>query len=192
MKLLLVLSITVSIALFQGVLTHPHAGRAAWPPVTVGVLIGVLSLLMLALSRRAIGVSTSFAHLAGLLVRTISPRHLEGLAYFRKKPPVIDWEVALMAGIILGGFLAAWTGGELAARWLPQLWSDRFGPGSHGLRLLTALVGGALIGFGARLAGGCTSGHGVGGTENLSVGSWISLFCFFLGGAPVALAIFGT
>lgn len=45
--------------------------------------------------------------------------------------------------------------------------------------------------FGARLAGGCTSGHGISGTLQLSVGSWIALACFFIGGAVVAAMMFG-
>ena len=45
--------------------------------------------------------------------------------------------------------------------------------------------------FGARLAGGCTSGHGISGTLQLSVGSWIALVCFFIGGAATAMLMFG-
>nr|MDQ3315416.1 YeeE/YedE family protein [Verrucomicrobiota bacterium] len=42
-----------------------------------------------------------------------------------------------------------------------------------------------------RLGGGCTSGHGISGTLQLSVGSWIAVVCFFLGGIPVAMLLFG-
>lgn len=164
---------------------------AAWHPVLVGALIGVLSLMMLAISRKPIGVSTSYARLAGLMLGAVAPRHVGRLAFFKKKPPAIDWEVALMFGVILGGFLAAWTGGEFVLTWLPPMWAQRFGADSGALRLAAAVGGGALMAFGARLAGGCTSGHGIGGTEHLSVGSWIALACFFAAGAPVALALFG-
>ena len=62
-------------------------------------------------------------------------------------------------------------------------------PESHVLRLLAAFVGGLLMAFGARLAGGCTSGHGISGTLQLSVGSWIAVICFFIGGIAVATAV---
>ncbi|MEQ9814556.1 MAG: YeeE/YedE thiosulfate transporter family protein, partial [Azospirillaceae bacterium] len=40
------------------------------------------------------------------------------------------------------------------------------------------------------LAGGCTSGHGISGALQLSVGSWVALACFFLGGVPVAMLLY--
>ena len=47
-----------------------------------------------------------------------------------------------------------------------------------------------FLGFGARWAGGCTSGHGIGGTLQLAVSSWISAVCFFIGGILMAQVLF--
>jgi uncharacterized protein len=88
----------------------------------------------------------------------------------------------LMIGIILGAFLAGYTADEITARWIPALWEERFGS-SQALRLGVAFIGGTVMAFGARLVGGCTSGHGISGTLQHSVGSWIALMCFFAGGA---------
>jgi uncharacterized protein len=52
------------------------------------------------------------------------------------------------------------------------------------------LAGGAIMAFGARMAGGCTSGHGISGTLQLAVGSWISVICFFIGGIAVAMMMY--
>jgi len=98
--------------------------------------------------------------------------------------------VMLVLGAILGAFLAAWQGNELTGEWLPAMWAARFGAGSLTLRLGAALVGGIFMAFGARLAGGCTSGHGISGTMQLSVGSWIAVICFFAGGIATALLMF--
>ena len=87
---------------------------------------------------------------------------------------------------IVGGFLAAWQGGELTGRWVPPFWAEHFGENSGVGRAVVAFLGGTLMAFGARLAGGCTSGHGISGTLQLGVSSWISLICFFVGGAAVA------
>jgi len=70
------------------------------------------------------------------------------------------------------------------------MWAARFGEGSHTLRLGTAFVGGIVMAFGARLAGGCTSGHGISGTMQLAVGSWIAVICFFVGGIAAAMLMF--
>ena len=61
---------------------------------------------------------------------------------------------------------------------------------SLGGALAFAFIGGTVMAFGARLAGGCTSGHGISGALQLSVGSWIALMCFFAGGVVTAKLMF--
>jgi hypothetical protein len=69
------------------------------------------------------------------------------------------------------------------------MWTARFGD-SLALRAAVGIGGGVLMDFGARLAGGCTSGHGISGTMQLNVASWISVICFFIGGIAVAMTLF--
>ena len=61
---------------------------------------------------------------------------------------------------------------------------------SFGLHAALGLLGGILMAFGARFAGGCTSGHGISGTLQLNVGSWIAVTCFFIGGIAVAYPLY--
>ena len=119
----------------------------------------------------------------------IASKHTKSLKFYQDKKPVVDWEVMLLLGVIGGAFLAACLGGELTLRWIPPMWEARFGE-SIGLRLAAAFAGGLLMAFGARLAGGCTSGHGISGTMQLSVGSWIAVICFFVGGIATAMLMF--
>jgi len=168
----------------------PVRGEPAWSPYLVGALIGLLSMVTFYLSDKPIGVSTGYARVAGMLGKAVAPRHTESLAYYQKTGPVVDWEVMLLLGIVPGALLAAWTGGQLTGEWLPPLWTARFGPDSQTLRIAAAFGGGLLLAVGARIAGGCTSGHGISGTLQLSIGSWIAVVCFFLGGAAVAFPMF--
>jgi uncharacterized membrane protein YedE/YeeE len=69
------------------------------------------------------------------------------------------------------------------------MWIARFGD-SIALRAVIAFGGGILMAFGARLAGGCTSGHGISGTLQLNMASWIAVVCFFVGGIAVAMLLF--
>lgn len=162
----------------------------AWSPYVVGALIGVLAWFTFLLSAKPIGASTAYARAAGLIGMLVAPRHTESLKYFQDTKPKVDWEFMFVLGAVGGAFLAAWQGGELTGEWLPPMWVARFGPDSLALRLGTAFIGGAVMAFGARLAGGCTSGHGISGTLQLSVGSWIALVCFFLGGMAVAIPMY--
>jgi hypothetical protein len=162
---------------------------SAWSPYLVGGLIGVLSMFTFYFSDKALGASSSYAKVGGLAGQKLFPRAFAKLPYFQENPPKIDWEVMLVLGIIAGAFVAAWTGGELTGQWVQPLWEQRFGD-TPWLRAVAAIAGGVLMSFGARLAGGCTSGHGISGALQLSVGSWIALACFFLGGVPIALLLY--
>ena len=162
----------------------------AWSPYLVGALIGLLTMLTFYFSDKPLGASTAYARVAGLIGKAVAPRHTESLKYYQDNKPAIDWEVMLVVGAIGGAFLAAWHGGELTGEWLPPMWEARFGKDSYAMRTVVALLGGVLMAFGARLAGGCTSGHGISGALQLSVGSWIALICFFAGGITTAMLMF--
>ena len=162
---------------------------AAWSPYLVGAAIGVLSWLTFYFSDQPIGASTFYAQLAGFLGQLIAPRHTASLTYFKDKPPRVNWGFVFVVATIVGGAIAALTGGEFANEWLPPVWEARFGD-SVALRAAVTFAGGVLMAFGARLAGGCTSGHGISGTLQLNLASWITVICFFVGGVAVALALF--
>ena len=102
---------------------------------------------------------------------------------------MIDWEWMFVLGIPLGAYLSAAAGGTFRLEWIPQIWAGIFGPGISS-RLLTALAGGFLVGLGARWAGGCTSGHGISGTLQLAVSSWLASVAFFAGGILAATLLF--
>ena len=160
-----------------------------WSPYLVGAAIGVLSWLTFYFSDKPIGASSFYAQLAGFLGKLIAPRHTASLTYFKDKSPRVSWGFVFVVATIVGGTIAALTGDEFANEWLPPIWEARFGD-SVALRAALAFPGGMLIAFGARLAGGCTSGHGISGTLQLNVASWITVICIFVGGVAVALPLF--
>lgn len=166
-----------------------YAGPA-WSPYLVGGLIGVLSMLTFYFSNKPLGASSAYGTTAGLIGQAVAPDHMKSLKYFQDNEPKLNWQVTLVLGVIIGGFLAAWSGGELTGRLLPSMWADRFGEDSGILRIVVAFCGGLLLAFGARMAGGCTSGHGISGTLQLSIGSWIAAICFFIGGIISAMLLF--
>ncbi len=155
---------------------------AAWSPYVTGALIGVLTWLTFYFSQQPVGASFFYAIIAGFIGKALAPKHTEKLAYFQENPPAVTWEFTFVVAIIFGSFLAAILGGEFSLRGLPQLWIDHYGVNSGLGYAAVSLCGGVLVAFGARLAGGCTSGHGLSGTLQLSVSSWISVICFFIGG----------
>jgi len=185
---LAVLPMSVAVAAEPGVNALNYPGPA-WSPYVVGAGIGVLSWLTFYFSEKSIGASSFYAHIAGFFGKLIAPRHTKSLAYFKAKPPRVSWGFAFVVATIVGGAIAALTGGEFANEWLPHMWEARFGE-SIVLRAAIGFGGGLLMAFGARLAGGCTSGHGISGTLQLNPGSWITVICLFIGGIAVAIPLF--
>jgi uncharacterized membrane protein YedE/YeeE len=161
----------------------------AWSPYVVGAGIGVLSWLVFYFSDKAIGASSFFATLAGFIGRAVAPRYTSGLKYFRDNPPQVDWSLVFVSSVIMGAALSAWHGGEFADEWLHPMWVARFGD-SVVLRAAVAILGGILMAFGARLGGGCTSGHGISGTMQLNVASWIAVAFMFIGGIGTAMLLY--
>lgn len=161
----------------------------AWSPYLVGAGIGVLCWLTFYFSDKPIGASTFYARLAGFLGQLIVPGRTASLTYFKEKPPRVGWGFVFVVATIVGGAIAALTGGEFANQWLPPIWEARFGD-SIALRAAIAFPGGILMAIGARLAGGCTSGHGISGALQLSTASWITVIFIFVGGVAVALPLF--
>lgn len=163
----------------------------SWSPYVVGAAIGVLSWFAFATADRGLGITTAFENTAALTARAIAPASVS--AYFEDKadkPPKVDWEWMLVVGVFLGSFWSSKLSGDRGGPAVPPLWQARFG-GAVGTRMLGAFFGGALMMLGARLAGGCTSGHGITGTAQLAVSSWIFIVLAMATAAATALALFG-
>jgi hypothetical protein len=156
-----------------------------WPPVVGGVVIGIAMVLAFFVSGRGIGASGGLARMAATLQHAIAPQLTEQSSYFAHyfadgANPLYDYVVFMLIGVLFGSFLGALSGRDLRARVLR-------GPHcSSRLRLLLALGGGLLVGFGARLARGCTSGQALVGGAQLSIGAWVFMICIFLGGFAAA------
>lgn len=151
----------------------------AWSPYLAGICIGILLLVTLRFADQPLGASSAYATVAGLLGKVFAPVHTMKLKYFRENIPELNWELVFVLSSVLGSFLAAFSGGEFFARWVPELWEKRYGAGSVSSYAIAGFFGGVLMAFGARLAGGCTSGHGISGTSQMSVASWVTLISLF-------------
>ena len=169
-----------------------------WNPYVVGVGIGALSWVTFLTMDKALGTSSSFVHAAGLLIGTVAPGHVTGPAanaYFVKevseKTPMFDWQFFLVIGVFLGALVSSRLSGDRAPEKVPGLWAWRFGA-SPAVRYAAAFAFGAIMLFGARLAGGCTSGHGISGGLQFALSSWVFFVTFFASGIATAFALFGT
>lgn len=163
--------------------------QAIWSPYVAGAGIGVLSCLAFLLSDRPIGCSMAFVKARGLIGKAINPERIAKKEYYREIIPQIDWAFMIIPGIIIGAFISAFTSGQFHVFWVPRLWGEAFGYNPI-VRIIAALAGGILLGIGARWAGGCTSGHGINGSIQLSLASIITACCFFTGGIATALLIY--
>lgn len=162
----------------------------SWSPYAVGVALGVLSWFAFATAGQGLGITTAFEHTAALGASTISGGALPPVEYVSKETPKIGWEWMLVVGVFIGSLLSARLSGNRQTVTVPPMWKARFG-NSVGLRLGAAFVAGAVMMFGARVAQGCTSGHGITGSLQLAMSSWIFIATAFGVAALVALLMYG-
>jgi len=147
--------------------------KQVWSPYAVGAGIGALSWLSFATANKPLGITTPFESTAARLGQLV-PQASGVNAYLAKAEdaPRLDWEWALAVGVLAGSALSARASGDLDTGMLSPTWTRRFGT-SPTSRYAAAFAGGALMMFGARVAKGCTSGHGISGTLQLAASSWL-------------------
>ncbi len=160
-----------------------------WSPYIAGAGIGILSWLTWLISSEPIGCSTSFSRIAGMIEKLFRGKRVEKKLYYQEVRPEIDWQMMLVIGVVVGALIASLLSGDFNLQWIPSVWRVNFGD-NMALRLVIGFAGGILLGFGSRWADGCTSGHGISGTMQLAVSSWISAICFFIGGILMAQLLF--
>lgn len=171
--------------------------RPRWSPYLVGAGIGVLSWITFAWMGKALGTSTTMVRVAGGIERAVAAEHVDQTAYLTKyigtstdPEPIVEWQFALVIMLAVGAWIAARAAGQRGGETVPSIWRQRFGA-SKALRYAAAFVGGAILLFGARLAGGCTSGHGISGSLQLALSSWVFVAAMLATGIGTAHAIFG-
>jgi uncharacterized protein len=162
---------------------------AFWSPYLVGAGIGILTCLSFAVAHHPLGCTTAFVKVRGLIDRMFDRTVAERLEYYRLFVPALDGQVMVIAGIAIGACIAATLLPQGGTGVIPSLWAAVSGP-SLVVRIALAFIGGMLLITGARWAGGCMCGHGISGTAQLSVASYLTLFATLFSGIAVALVLF--
>jgi uncharacterized protein len=158
----------------------------AWSPYVAGVIIGLLQIPTFLLMDTALGASSSYvtvaAHIAALFDSGIADvKYLASHMYGPKN----WWQVAVVSGIAVGAFMSMRLSGARRQAISP-VWARTMGTSSLAARAPVAFLAGFIMLFGARIAGGCTSGHGISGMAQLSVGSTLAVAAMFAGGILTA------
>lgn len=160
--------------------------RPFWNPYAAGIALGLVLLASFVLVGRGLGASGTFKHVGAEMLREADPTYAEenpNIASYFSNPArhsLNDWIVWLSFGAALGGGAAALTAGRFKVETLrgPRIARES--------RWVLAVGGGAIAGFAAQLARGCTSGQALTGGAQLSAGSWIFMFSVFAGAYATA------
>ena len=157
-------------------------------PYLGGVLLGIVLLAANFVSGRGLGASGAIKSTVVTAITTVAPSSAESTSFvkeFRESHqgnPMKTWLVFEMLGVLVGGFLSGALAGRLNIKveHSPGITSRR--------RMIFALAGGVLFGFGSQLGRGCTSGSALSGMAVLSLGGFITMMAIF--GTAFALAYF--
>jgi uncharacterized membrane protein YedE/YeeE len=154
-------------------------------PYVAGTLLGIVLFLAFFITGSGLGASGGLNRMLVYVQNIAAPEHIDQVPYLMKMAggstnPLNSWIVYLTAGTVIGGFLSGMFGRRVKVETNkgPQI-SDK-------TRWIMAFIGGALMGYGARLARGCTSGQALSGGAVLSVGSWAYMLALFAGAYALA------
>jgi uncharacterized membrane protein YedE/YeeE len=157
-------------------------------PYLGGVLLGLVLIAANFISGRGLGASGAAKSAIVATVNTVAPDHAENAQFYNEynashpDGPMKSWLVFQMLGVIVGAFLSGAISNRLNLKveHSPKITSKR--------RLIFAVIGGILFGFGSQLGRGCTSGSALSGMGILSLGGFISMAFIF--GTAFVLAWF--
>lgn len=153
-----------------------------WNPYLAGVALGLVLAATYLVMGTGLGASGGSMRMGVGALSALWPEHVATTAALARNAASehASWLVYELAGVVLGGLVAAYTSGRLKAEILkgPRI--------SSGGRLALALAGGVLMGAAAKLTRGCASGQALTGGALLSVGSWVFFLSFFGGGYALA------
>ncbi len=156
-------------------------------PYLGGILLGVLLFLAFFITGSGLGASGGMNRLLVWVEDALVPSHVDRTPYLMAmaggaKNPLDSWVVFVTIGTVVGGFASGWLNHRVKVE-------THHGPRiSPRTRWMMAFIGGAFMGFGARMARGCTSGQALSGGAVLSVGSWAFMLALFA--SAYALAYF--
>lgn len=155
---------------------HPYLG---------GALLGLVLFANFFITGNGLGASGGLNRIIVFFEDLVYPAHIDRTPYLLEmaggdKDPLNNWTVYLTYGTIAGGLVSGWLHGRL------KLETNK-GPNiTNKQRWALAFVGGTIMGYGARMARGCTSGQALSGGAVLSLGSWVFMFAVFAGAYAVA------
>lgn len=168
-----------------------------WPWYVAGPLIGLMVPLLLLLGNKKLGISSNLRHICAICVPA-------GIPFFKYNWRRESWNLLFVLGVVIGGILVSQLTeptplvvneklkADLAQSGItdftPYVPADLFNfKEIFRLRgFLMLVVGGFLVGFGTRYAGGCTSGHSIMGISQLQPASMVATVCFMAGGILTA------
>ena len=172
--------------------------KQPWPWYVAGPLIGLIVPLLLLIGNKAFGISSSLRHVCAACL----PANIPFFKYDWKKE---IWNLFFVGGIVIGAVLVTQLFSNPNPIELnPKLAADLQAHGISNFRgmvptelfswnslftlkgIIMIVIGGFLVGFGTRYAGGCTSGHAIMGLSNLQLPSLIATISFMIGGFIVA------
>ncbi len=163
----------------------PKQPRPYLNPYVAGTILGVVLFVTFYVTGGGLGASAGMSRIQTGVLDWLAPAHVDRVAYFAEmagadRSAWNHYAIFMIAGTLAGGFLS----GLVNRRLKLEL---RKGPNvTTATRVVFALLGGALMGYGARLARGCTSGQALSGGATMSVGSFAFAFAVFGGGYAVA------
>ena len=172
----------------KGVNVSDNARPSFGNPYFAGMGIGIALFMGFFFVGKGFGDSGALTRFFAYMMSQIAPSYTDTLVYFKRYlstsgHPLFNWVIFVLLGSMLGGLISGMRGRRMKME---------FTKGDHttkGRRVTTALIGGVLVAFGTRIAGGCVTGLAINGGAVLSVAGWLFFVSLVAAGMVVAFVI---
>ncbi len=165
-----------------------------WSWVKAGVALGLLNIIIF-FSGNHLGTTTFYAQTTGYITNFFFPEWIPISAWTKgtcggTASLAVGWQWLFVLGIFIGALVARKSNKVVTPKEnVPEMWAQRFGS-KPSTRYVAAFIGGFLLLFGARMAGGCTSSHVISGMSQMAVSGIVFGLAVFAAGIPTALLLY--
>ncbi|MGE5590696.1 MAG: YeeE/YedE thiosulfate transporter family protein [Bacillota bacterium] len=164
--------------------------KKSWSPYAAGAFLGVVATLAYWLSDQLLGGSGTFETLDSTILKATGAPWAEQMYFKYIMPAGLNWQLFLIIGVVLGAFVSSKSSGDFHIETAPPQWVETFG-GNRWTRWISVFLAGAILEYGAGIAGGCTSGLAISGSLQLAPAGFLFIGGMFASGVVTTKLLYG-
>ncbi len=164
--------------------------KKSWSPYAAGAFLGVIATLTLWVSNQLLGGSGTFETIDSSILAAAHSSWAQQMYFKYIAPAGLNWQLFLIIGVVLGAFVSSKSSGDFHIETAPPQWIETFGS-NRWVRWISVFLAGAILEYGAGIAGGCTSGLAISQSLQLAPAGFLFIGGMFASGVVTTKLLYG-